>query len=52
MTNVAAIVVILLTFVPILLAERLSRGAGLLPRQVEDIEPESDVEPEPESAVV
>jgi putative spermidine/putrescine transport system permease protein len=52
LTNVAAIVVILLTFVPILLAERLSRGAGLLPRQVEDIEPESDIEPEPETAVV
>ena len=44
LTNVAAIVVIALTFVPILIAERLSRGAGLIPRQVEDIEPEEIAE--------
>jgi putative spermidine/putrescine transport system permease protein len=44
LTNVAAIVVIALTFVPILIAERLSRGAGLIPHQVEDIEPDEPAE--------
>ena len=46
LTNVAAVFVITMTFVPIILAERLTRGAGIFPRQVEDIEPE----PEPETA--
>ena len=44
LTNVAAVFVIAMTFVPIILAERLTRGAGIFPRQVEDIEPEP-VEP-------
>ena len=50
LTNVAALVVIALTFVPILLAERMTRGAGLMPRQVEDIEPDPEpADPEPAS---
>lgn len=42
LTNVAAVFVIALTFVPILLAERMTRGAGVFPRQVEDITPEPE----------
>ena len=50
LTNVAAVFVIALTFVPIILAERMTRGAGIFPRQVEDLTPESDLDPslEPE----
>lgn len=46
LTNVAAVFVIALTFVPILLAERLTRGAGgLIPHSVEvDEEPEAGEE--------
>ncbi len=36
LTNVAAIVVIALTFVPILLAERLSRGTAFVPNRVKE----------------
>jgi hypothetical protein len=47
------VVVIAMTFVPIILAERLTRGAGLIPRAVEEITPEADTEPmlEPEPAL-
>jgi putative spermidine/putrescine transport system permease protein len=38
LTNVAAIVVIALTFVPILLAERLSRGTAFVPNRVREDE--------------
>ena len=51
LTNVAAVFVIALTFIPILLAERMTRGAGVFPRQVADITPESEpdamLEPDP-----
>ena len=40
LTNVAAVLVMSLTFIPIIVAERLSRGAGLLPRRVEDETPD------------
>jgi putative spermidine/putrescine transport system permease protein len=54
LTNVAAVFVIALTFFPIILAERMTRGAGVFPRQVEDITPEADSEPalEPEPGPV
>jgi putative spermidine/putrescine transport system permease protein len=50
LTNVAAVFVIALTFVPILLAERLTRGStGLIPRPIDLEEPVPD-EPETEPA--
>jgi putative spermidine/putrescine transport system permease protein len=47
LTNVAAVLVMAVTFFPIIFAERLSRGAGLVPRQLEDVEPEAETDPEP-----
>jgi putative spermidine/putrescine transport system permease protein len=50
LTNVAAVFVMALTFVPIIVAERLTRGAGLIPRQLEDETPDEAADPmlEPE----